>query len=125
MENKRVLIIDDEADIRHIANLSLTRIGKFDVVAAGSGEEGLSISGKEVFDIILLDVMMPDMDGMTVYEKLKFSETNKNTPVVFMTARVQENEKNKYLTAGASGVIDKPFDPLVLPDQVRMILQRG
>jgi len=124
MRNKRILIIDDEPDIRHIANLSLTRIGKFDVVAAGSGEEGLSISGQEEFDIILLDVMMPDMDGVTVYEKLKYIEINKNTPVVFMTARAQENEKNRYLSIGASGVIAKPFDPMVLPEQVKKIMQR-
>lgn len=124
MRNKRILIIDDEPDIRHIANLSLTRIGKFDVVAAGSGEEGLSISGQKEFDIILLDVMMPDMDGVTVYEKLKYIEINKNTPVVFMTARAQENEKNRYLSIGASGVIAKPFDPMVLPEQVKKIMQR-
>jgi CheY-like chemotaxis protein len=121
MKLEKILLIDDETDIRRIADLCLRLVGNYEVITAGSGEEGLYLSESEAPDLILLDVMMPGMDGTAVFEKLRANESTKNIPVIFMTARVQAREKQNYLSLGARGVIDKPFDPMTLPRQVRAL----
>ena len=118
---EKILYIEDEADIQAIARIALEAIGGFTVETSNSGQEGLSKAASYLPDIILLDVMMPGMDGPSTLLALRQTAGISDTPVVFMTAKVQPNEIADYLALGALGVIAKPFDPMTLADQVRKI----
>ena len=118
----KILIIDDEADIRQIARLSLSRVGRMDVVEADSGFEGLEMALRELPDCILLDVMMPQLDGPTTLARLRASSATAAIPVIFLTAKAMTPEVKGLMETGAVGVLTKPFDPLTLADQVRAIL---
>ena len=115
---QRILHVDDEADIREIAQLSLDSIGGFRVESCASGYEALDKAPGFRPDIILLDVMMPGMDGPTTHQELQKNPVTASIPVIFMTAKVQPHEISQYLDMGAVGVITKPFDPLNLSQQV-------
>jgi CheY-like chemotaxis protein len=117
----KILLIDDENDIRIVAGLSLKRVGNFEVVTAESGEEGLRKIKTEFPDLVLLDMMMPGMDGLTVFRNILADPETKNIPVIFMTARVQAAEKEEYISRGARGVIEKPFDAMELPNQIHRL----
>jgi two-component system, OmpR family, response regulator len=116
----RVLYVDDEPDIREIAELSLSLDPGFDVRTAASGEEALALVAAWQPDVILLDVMMPVMDGPAVLAELREREVR--TPVVFVTARAQRSEMQSFATLDAKGVLAKPFDPVTLAAQVRALL---
>lgn len=118
----KVLLVDDEPHIRRIGELSLKGVGKWTVVLASSGAEALTIAERETPDLILLDVMMPGMDGPATLQQLRATESTARIPVIFMTAKVQKHEVDKYLAAGAVGVIPKPFDPMALPSLILQIL---
>lgn len=123
-ELARILYVEDEPDIRAIAHLALEAVGGFMVEVCSSGDEALRVA--EVFapDLILLDVMMPGMDGPTTLKTLQKRDSLKCVPVVFMTAKVQASEVQYYKGLGALEVIAKPFDPMSLPDQIRNIWNR-
>jgi CheY-like chemotaxis protein len=114
----KVLLVDDEEDIRKIGNLSLTAVGKFDTVLAGSAEVGIQLARSEQPDIILMDMMMPGMDGLAALAALRATPETAHIPVIFITAKVQPSEVEHYLAMGAVGVIRKPFDPMSLSAQV-------
>jgi CheY-like chemotaxis protein len=118
----KVLIVDDEADIRRIGELSLQSVAGWDVVLAESGAQGVEAAKAHRPDLILMDMMMPEMDGLTTLKQLRHDPDLESTPVVFMTAKVQRDEISRYLEAGALGVVQKPFDPMTLPDEIRKIL---
>lgn len=118
----KVLLVDDEPDIRKIGRLSLEAIGKWQVVQAASAPEALELARRERPALILMDVMMPGMDGPTALAELQRDPELRTIPVVFMTARVRQAEIDQYLAAGALGVIEKPFDPMTLPAELRRIL---
>ena len=120
-ELKTILYIEDEADIQAIARLALEAIGGFVVHTCSSGREGVAHAGKNPPDIILLDVMMPEMDGPATLLALRQLPGLAEVPVVFMTAKVQPQEVANYHALGAADVIAKPFDPMTLADQVRAI----
>ena len=123
-ELKRVLYVEDEPDIQAIAQVALEVVGGFKLKMCSSGQEALDAVSGFAPDLFLLDVMMPDMDGpATLKELRKISEFEK-TPMIFMTARVQPDEVKEYLALGAMDVIAKPFDPMVLADQIRVIWER-
>jgi len=117
-----VLLVDDEPHIRRIGELSLKGVGKWKPLLASSGAEAIEIAQREAPDLILLDVMMPGMDGHATLAQLRASDTTARIPVIFMTAKVQKHEVDKYLAAGAVGVIPKPFDPMGLPAMILQIL---
>lgn len=121
---KTILYIEDEADIQAIARLALEAIGGFIVDISNSGREGVLQAGKNPPDIILLDVMMPEMDGPATLLALRQLPSLSDVPVVFMTAKVQPQEVANYRALGAADVIAKPFDPMTLADQVRAIWAR-
>ncbi len=121
----KVLLVDDEPHIRRIGELSLKGVGKWKAFLASSGAEAIELAERESPDLILLDVMMPGMDGPATLQKLRASETTARIPVIFMTAKVQKHEIEKYLAAGAVGVIPKPFDPMALPAQILQILSNS
>jgi two-component system OmpR family response regulator len=122
MTIRKVMLVDDEDDIRTIGNLSLGRVGGWQTVLAASGAEAVSKAAAEQPDLILLDVMMPGMDGPTTLGQLRAQESTAKTPVIFMTAKVQKQEVARYLELGAVGVIGKPFDPMTLPAEIKRLL---
>ena len=111
MAGKKILLIDDENDIRTIARISLETIGGFEVVLAGGGEEGLEVSAREKPDLILLDVMMPGLDGPATLKRLKETPASADVPVVFLTAKALPSEIERYKEAvekyKAMAVIEK------------------
>ncbi len=118
----KLLYVEDEADIREIAEFALEDEG-FDIVFCDSGEMALQKAGDFKPDLVLLDVMMPGMDGPTTLRELKLLPELQTTPVIFLTAKVQPNEIQDFIALGAIGVIPKPFDPMTLADQVRELLK--
>lgn len=118
----KILLVDDEPDIRMVGRLALSTLGKWQVVEAKGGAEAVAVAAAEKPDLILLDVMMPGMDGPTTFGKLREHPDTRDIPVVFMTAKVQKSEIAEYLALGAKGVISKPFDPMGLPDEIRRIM---
>jgi CheY-like chemotaxis protein len=122
MAQLRVLVIDDEPDLRLIAELSLSQVGGFSVELAASGAEGLVLARRWTPDVILLDAMMPEMDGPATFAKLAADGQLRSIPVIFVTARVEPRDRAQYLELGAAGVLAKPFDPMTLPDQIISLL---
>lgn len=118
----KILIIDDEEDIRQIAAMSLNILGGIDVVEAESGDDGIAVATTEKPDAILLDMMMPVLDGPATLAKLRDNPATKDIPVIFLTARAMTSEMDKLKKMGATGILTKPFDPTTLADQVRGIL---
>lgn len=120
----RILYVDDEPDIREVAAMSLELDSEFEVRTAASGVEALPLASEWKPDLILLDVMMPVMDGPTTFARLKEQPDTAVIPVVFITARAQAQEVKGFKSLGAKGVIAKPFDPMSLASTVRGYLSR-
>ena len=119
----RVLVVDDEEDVRYVARLSLDRVGGMEVVEASSGEEGIALARKDQPDVILLDMMMPGMDGAMTFLELQACADTAEIPIVFITARSMTAEARRMTSLGARGVITKPFDPLKLANELTAILE--
>ncbi len=119
---RSVLLVDDDADIRTIGAISLEQVGGLTVTCADCGAAGIAAASAEPPDVILLDMMMPDMDGLTTLARLRTDPSTSAIPVIFMTAKVQLDDVGRYLDAGAVGVIAKPFDPMSLASEVRSIV---
>lgn len=120
----RILLVDDEEDVRSIATLSLARVGGMDVRTASGGKEALAIAEAAQPDAILMDRMMPDMDGRTTLLELRKIEAMRDVPVIFLTATALSSDVEELMAIGAVGVIAKPFNPMTLPAQVKRILER-
>lgn len=125
MPERTALVVDDEPDLRLIASMSLAIAGTWRVVEAGSGAEALELARTGRPDVILLDVMMPELDGLATFALLRQDPVSADVPVIFMTAKVQAHEVARYRAAGAAGVILKPFDPMRLAERVDEILTAG
>ena len=123
-ELKRILYVEDEANIRTIAVTVLEAVGGFEVVACSSGKEALAAAPGANADLILLDVMMPEMDGPATLAALRAIPQTAQTPAIFMTAKVQQSEILHYKSMGALEVIAKPFDPMTLSAQIVEIWQK-
>jgi len=121
MEARRVLLIDDEDDIREVAQLSLEVVGRWEVLTASSGAEGIERAAAHQPDAILLDVMMPDMDGPTTFKGLRANPATCDIPVVLLTAKIFDSTTDRNGLEGIT-VIGKPFDPLRLPAQIASAL---
>jgi CheY-like chemotaxis protein len=117
----RILYVEDEPDIQTVAKIALEMVGGFEVRICSTGEEALREAEGFAPDMILLDVMMPGMDGPRTLEALRKKPALTNTPVAFMTAKVQPAEVAHYKSLGARDVIAKPFDPMTLASQVQAI----
>ena len=115
---RKIACVEDDEDIRAIATLALADLSGFDVATYRSGPDALKNIEAFAPDLIVLDVMMPEMDGVTLYKQLRKIPQFHQTPIIFMTAKAQMTELEKYLSLGAAGVITKPFDPLNLCNQI-------
>lgn len=116
-----ILYVEDEPDIRAVAQMALEAVGGFAVIACASGQEALSVAPGARADLLLLDVMMPGMDGLSTLKALRQMPATAHTPVIFMTAKVQAAEVALYKGLGALEVIFKPFDPMELSAQIERI----
>lgn len=123
MQPRRILIVDDEDDIREIASLSLDLTEGWSVSTASNGKQGLRSASEQRPDAILLDVMMPEMDGPATLRCLKSNELTRAIPVIFLTAKVQSADRRKFLELGVDGIIHKPFDPMTLGSEIAATLQ--
>ena len=119
---RKVMLVDDEPDIRRIAQISLQHLGQWQVVVAASGREALEQARREAPDVILLDVMMPEMNGPQTLHELRSDPSLEDTPVIFMTAKTRHDDLAHYVSIGAAGVIAKPFNPVNLAGDIRRIL---
>ena len=118
----RILYVEDDSDIRVVAQMALQTVGGFTVIACASGSDALKAAPQARADLLLLDVMMPGMDGPDTLKALRDIPATAHTPVIFMTAKVQAAEVAAYKALGALEVIHKPFDPMELSAQIRRIL---
>lgn len=119
---KRILIIDDEEAIQTVVQFGIHLTTPWRVLTAGSGTQGIHTAQTEQPDAILLDVMMPDMDGIATFHALQRYPETAQIPVIFLTAKAQTSEKCQFHGLGASGIITKPFNSLDLPEQIARIL---
>ena len=120
---RTVVLIEDDPHIQRVARLALERVGGLEVQIASSGEGGIELVSRSQPDLVLLDVMMPGMDGLTTLAGLRERPETRLIPVVFLTAKVQRKEVDRLMASGAIGVIQKPFDPMTLAEQVRAIVE--
>lgn len=119
---KRILIIDDEPDIREATQVCLEVAKGWEILTAGSSGEGLAKAISELPDAVLLDVMMPDMDGLTTFEQLRANPVTQNIPVILLTAKAQPADRRRYNQLRVAAIITKPYDPLTLADQIAEVL---
>lgn len=122
---ERILYAEDNDDIQQIAIIALETIGGFTLKICNDGAEAVAAIEDFNPQLILLDVMMPNMDGPNALIKIREIEAFKNTPAIFMTAKIQPDEVNKYIEMGAIEVIAKPFDPMTLADQIRTVWEKS
>jgi len=115
---RKILIIDDEDDIREVAALSLETVAGWEVIKASSGAQGVARAAEHRPDAILLDVMMPGMDGPATFRELRRNPDTAGIPVLLLTAKVQGNDQRRFADLGVEAVLFKPFDPLMLPSQI-------
>ena len=120
--SRRILIIDDEDDIREVAALSLETVADWEVTVASSGAQGLAKAAQTNPDAILLDVMMPGMDGPTTFRELRKNPATAHIPVLLLTAKVQSSDQRRFADLGVEAVLFKPFDPLTLAMQISQVL---
>lgn len=120
---KQILVIDDEANLSTVIKVCLEHIGGWQVLMAESGSQGLLLAETELPDAIVLDVMMPDMDGLVLLSALRMNPLTRTIPVIFLTAKVQPISLNQYAQLGVAGIIAKPFDPLQLVDHIAQLLE--
>ena len=115
---RRILLVDDEEHIRLVAAVSLEAVGGFEVITASSGTEGIAKASAEHPDAILLDVMMPGLDGPATFRRLRADPAIEDIPVILFTAKVQAADRQRFEELGVAGVIGKPFDPVTLAHDV-------
>jgi DNA-binding response OmpR family regulator len=119
---KRVLVIDDERDIRELTKVCLETTSDWEVLVADSGQEGVEVATAAKPDIILLDAMMPDMDGVATFKKLSERRETSGIPVFMFTAKASEADRAEYASLGIRGVVTKPFDPLSLGAELEQLV---
>ena len=124
MSSPRILVVDDDPDLRRLLALSLERLGGMEATALAGGEELVEEAASGQWDAVLLDVMMPGMDGPTCLEHLRADPRTSAVPVIFLTAKGDELELKRLEQLSGLPSLRKPFDPTALPDQLRSILDR-
>ncbi|MCX2524552.1 response regulator [Larsenimonas rhizosphaerae] len=116
-----ILHVEDDPSIQAVARVALETVGGFNVTGCDDGQHALNVLATFRPDLILMDVMMPNMDGPTTLKHLQQDEVLASIPVVFMTARIQPAEVEQYRSLGAVDVLEKPFDPMTLAERLRAV----
>ncbi|MGI0484413.1 response regulator [Pantanalinema rosaneae CENA516] len=122
MSVKRILVVDDEANVREVVQACLRDLGGWEVLEAASGREGLTIAAIEQLDAIVLDLMMPEMDGLAFLRALHSNPQTQTIPVVMLTAKTAWIDANGVGQSGAKGAISKPFNPITLHQEIAEVL---
>ena len=122
MSNRRILIVDNEPSIQEVAQICLETVAGWEVSIASSGLEGLAAAEREQPDAILLDIMMPDMDGLDTFSRLQANPVTRSIPVILLTAKVQTTDRQNYSKLGIRSTIAKPFSPLELAQEIATTL---
>ena len=122
MKPKLILVIDDEEPIQKVVRLSLKMEANWQIICASSGQEGIHLAETHQPDAILLDVMMPEVDGISTFEKLHNNLQTRDIPVILLTAKTGTAEKRLFQKIGVTGVITKPFNPLSLASQIAKLI---
>ena len=122
MDKKRILVVDDEADLREMLSLRLEANG-YEVLTAADGEEGLAKARKEKPDLIILDLMLPKVDGYKICLMLEYDEKYKKIPIILFTARAQETDVSMGEEVGADAYIIKPFEPGILLAKIKELIK--
>ncbi|OUL36086.1 response regulator [Nostoc sp. 106C] len=122
MTTKRILVVDNEEYIQEVAKICLETVAAWEVMTVSSGKEGIIKAEAWQPDAILLDVMMPDMDGIATFEKLQANAATKDIPVILLTAKIQAADRRRYAQMGMASAIAKPFNPLELATQIATAL---
>lgn len=125
MKARKILIIEDEPEIRLILAMSLQHSGGFDPILACDGIEGIEMARQQMPDVILIDAMMPRLDGYATCRLIKQDDRLKDIPIIFLTAKTDRREIDLAIKAGASGYLPKPFDPLQLASQIDRIAEES
>ncbi|MBU1912597.1 MAG: response regulator [Candidatus Omnitrophica bacterium] len=123
MDKKRILVVDDEEDILNVLRFRL-EANNYEVLVASDGQEGLNKARSEKPDLMILDLMLPKLDGYKVCRMLKFDEAYKSIPIIIFTARVQKKDGELGMEMGADAYIPKPFEPEILLDKIKELLSK-
>ena len=123
--SKSILIIDDESDVKDIAQMGLEMAADWNVITASTGKDGLKLAQNKQPEVILLDLMMPEWDGKETLKQLKANVSTAAIPVILMTAKTQSAIASELTELDLAGVITKPFRPLALPEQITNILSKA
>ncbi len=119
---RRILVVDDDASIREVTQMSLEMVGGHEVLTAGCGRDALAHAARERPDAIILDVMMPGLDGPATFERLQADPATADIPVILLTAKLQSTDRARFAALGVRAVLAKPFDPMRLPGEVAELL---
>lgn len=122
MVQKRIVVVDDDDGIREVIQICLEAIAGWEVIPAASGEEALRVVKAQKPHAILLDVMMPDMDGISTFKQMQNDHHTQHVPTILLTAKAKASEQKKLQVLGVAGVIVKPFEPYNLVAQIKTIL---
>jgi CheY-like chemotaxis protein len=122
MSQRHILLVDDEADIREVVTLSLRALSGWRTSSAGSGSEGIAVARAQRPDAILLDVMMPDLDGPATFQRLQADPLTRDIPVILLTAKAQSADRRAFDKLGVAGTLTKPFDPMTLSARMSAML---
>lgn len=122
MKNKCILLIDDEETIQEVVQVGIEIEVGWQVLIASSGAEGINLADQKQPDAILLDVMMPELDGISTLSQLKANLKTQSIPVIFLTAKTQAADKNHFQSLGVAGIITKPFNSMTLASRIANIL---
>lgn len=125
MTLNKVLLAEDDPDIQKVAQMSLKFSGIPEVLVVDNGKDCLAVARREKPDVILLDVMMPELDGYETCRRLKEDEETRHIPVIFLTAKVQHFEVKRGLALGACGYVAKPFNPMTLHEEILRLLEES
>ena len=123
--SRHVLLVDDEADIREVAKISLEAVSGWRVTTAASGAEALERAAADRPEAIVLDVMMPDLDGPAVVARLDERDETRAIPVILLTAKAQDSDRRRFEALGVAGMLAKPFDPMTLGTRIEALLGWG
>ncbi len=124
MQSLKILVIDDEPDICELIQACLEEFAGWEVTTANTAQEGISLAKNILYDVILLDISMPVVDGLLVFKQLQEIENTKDVKVIFITAKVLPSDRRRFSEMGVKGVISKPFNPVTLWQEISRILER-
>lgn len=119
---RKVLLIDDDRDIQDLMRISAKAVAGWELIGAFSGSTGIDRAKTAAIDAILLDILLPDLDGLQVFEQLQAHPLTRSIPIILLTAKALPSDRRRLAAIGAAGIITKPFDPIAVWEQIAAVL---